>query len=54
MGDSTWGMAVAVAVAAAMIPVAVTAGSAVSEAALRGAGAAAIAGTLQDLANRLG
>ena len=40
VGDATWDMVAAV--AAGMIPIAVTAGSAVDEAALRGAGAAAI------------
>ena len=39
VGDATWDMVAAV--AAGMIPIAVTAGSAVEEAALRGAGAAA-------------
>ena len=40
IGDATWDMAAAV--AAAMIPIGVTAGAAVSEAALHGAGAAAV------------
>ena len=47
VGDATWDMVAAV--AAGMIPIAVTAGSAVDEAALRGAGAAAIVGELQEL-----
>lgn len=51
VGDSTWDMVAAV--AAAMIPVGVTAGSAVDGRALRGAGAAAIAATLTELARHL-
>ena len=41
------------AVAAAMIPIGVTAGSAVDEAALAGAGAAAVVGSLLDMAEAL-
>ena len=51
VGDATWDMAAAV--AAAMIPIGVTAGSAVSAAALRGAGAAAVADDLLELAEAL-
>ena len=51
VGDSTWDMASAV--AAAMIPIGVTAGSAVDEAALVGAGAGAVVGSLLDLAEVL-
>jgi len=51
IGDSTWDMAAAV--AAAMIPIGVTAGTAVDAAALRGAGAAAVVGTLAELAESL-
>jgi phosphoglycolate phosphatase len=51
IGDSTWDMAAAV--AAAMIPIGVTAGAAVSETALRGAGAAAVAESLLQLAETL-
>jgi HAD superfamily hydrolase (TIGR01509 family) len=51
VGDSTWDMVAAV--AAAMIPVGVTAGSAVDGRALQGAGAAAIAATLAELARHL-
>ena len=51
IGDSTWDMAAAV--AAAMIPIGVTAGAAVDEAALRGAGAAAVANDLLALADSL-
>ena len=47
VGDATWDMVAAV--AAGMIPIAVTAGSAVDEAALRGAGAAAIVAELGEL-----
>jgi HAD superfamily hydrolase (TIGR01509 family) len=47
VGDSTWD--VAAAVAAAMLPIAVTAGSAVSADALRGAGAVLVVETLLDL-----
>ncbi len=52
VGDSTWDMVAAV--AAGMIPIGVTAGAAVEEAALRGAGAAAVVGSLMDLAETLG
>jgi HAD superfamily hydrolase (TIGR01509 family) len=48
IGDATWDMAAAV--AAAMIPIGVTAGSAVDEAALAGAGAGAVVGSLSDIA----
>jgi HAD superfamily hydrolase (TIGR01509 family) len=48
IGDATWDMAAAV--AAAMIPIGVTAGSAVDEAALAGAGAGAVVGSLLDIA----
>jgi HAD superfamily hydrolase (TIGR01509 family) len=51
IGDSTWDMAAAV--AAAMIPVGVTAGAAVDATALRGAGAAAVADDLLALATSL-
>ncbi len=47
VGDSTWDMVAAV--AAGMIPVGVLAGAGVDEAALRGAGAAAVAASLLDL-----
>lgn len=52
VGDSTWDMVAAV--AAGMIPIGVTAGAAVDEVALRGAGAAAVVGSLLDLAETLG
>jgi HAD superfamily hydrolase (TIGR01509 family) len=52
VGDSTWDMVAAV--AAVMIPIGVTAGAAVDEGALRGAGAAAVAETLSDIAASLG
>jgi HAD superfamily hydrolase (TIGR01509 family) len=52
VGDSTWDMVAAV--ASGMIPIGVTAGAAVDAAALRGAGAAAVAGSLVDLAETLG
>lgn len=52
IGDSTWDMVAAV--AAGMIPIGVTAGAAVDEVALRGAGAAAVVGSLLDLAETLG
>jgi HAD superfamily hydrolase (TIGR01509 family) len=52
VGDATWDMVAAV--AAGMIPIAVTAGSAVDEAALRGAGAAAIVAELSELVDALG
>jgi HAD superfamily hydrolase (TIGR01509 family) len=51
VGDATWDMAAAV--AAAMIPIGVTAGAAVEERALRGAGAAAVVETLLELAESL-
>ena len=51
IGDSTWDMAAAV--AAAMIPIGVTAGAAVDATALRGAGAAAVAESLLQLAETL-
>jgi HAD superfamily hydrolase (TIGR01509 family) len=51
VGDSTWDMAAAV--AAAMIPIGVTAGAAVSGAALRGAGAGVVVGSLVELAELL-
>jgi HAD superfamily hydrolase (TIGR01509 family) len=51
IGDSTWDMVAAV--AAAMIPIGVTAGAAVDAAALRGAGAATVVATLQELADSL-
>lgn len=47
VGDSTWDMVAAV--AAGMIPIGVTAGAAVDEGTLRGAGAAVIVGSLLDL-----
>jgi HAD superfamily hydrolase (TIGR01509 family) len=52
VGDSTWDMVAAV--AAGMIPIGVTAGAAVDEVALRGAGAVAVVGSLLDLAETLG
>ena len=51
VGDATWDMISAV--AAGMIPIGVTAGAAVDEAALEGAGAAAVVGSLQDIAEAL-
>lgn len=51
IGDSTWDMVAAV--AAGMIPIGVTAGAAVDEAALRGAGAATVVESLVDLAESL-
>ena len=51
IGDATWDMAAAV--AAAMIPIGVTAGSAVDASALAGAGAGAVVGTLSDIAEAL-
>jgi HAD superfamily hydrolase (TIGR01509 family) len=51
VGDSTWDMVAAV--AAGMIGIAVTAGSAADEAALRGAGAAAVVPSLGDIAAAL-
>ena len=52
IGDSTWDMVAAV--AAAMIPIGVTAGAAVDEPALRGAGAGTVVETLLELADSLG
>ena len=51
VGDSTWDMVSAV--AAGMIAVGVTAGSAVDAATLRGAGAAAVVDTLDEIAATL-
>ena len=51
IGDSTWDMVAAV--AAAMVPIAVMAGSGVDEAALRGAGAAAVVADLSELVDAL-
>ncbi len=51
IGDATWDMAAAV--AAAMIPIGVTAGSAVDEAALAGAGAGAVVGSLFEVAEAI-
>ena len=51
VGDSTWDMAAAV--AAAMIPIGVTAGAAVDTAALEGSGAALVVGSLIELADIL-
>ncbi len=51
IGDATWDMAAAV--AAAMIPIGVTAGSAVDASALAGAGAGAVVATLSDIAEAL-
>jgi HAD superfamily hydrolase (TIGR01509 family) len=51
IGDSTWDMVAAA--AAAMVPIGVTAGSAVSAEALRGAGAGVVVGSLVDLADSL-
>ena len=48
VGDATWDMVSAV--AAGMIAIGVTAGSAVDAATLRGAGAAAVVGTLEEIA----
>jgi HAD superfamily hydrolase (TIGR01509 family) len=48
VGDATWDMVAAV--AAAMIPIGVTAGAAVDAVALRGAGAAVVVDTLNELA----
>jgi HAD superfamily hydrolase (TIGR01509 family) len=47
VGDSTWDMRAAV--AAGMLPIAVTAGAAVGEASLREAGASVVIGTLDEL-----
>jgi HAD superfamily hydrolase (TIGR01509 family) len=51
IGDSTWDMVAAV--AAGMIPIGVTAGSAVDRAALASAGAAAVADTLSEVTDAL-
>jgi HAD superfamily hydrolase (TIGR01509 family) len=51
VGDSTWDMAAAV--AAGMIPIGVTAGSAVDAIVLAGAGAATVVRTLRDVADAL-
>jgi HAD superfamily hydrolase (TIGR01509 family) len=51
VGDSTWDMVAAV--AAAMLPIGVTAGAAVDAAALAGAGAAAVVESLLDIADVL-
>jgi beta-phosphoglucomutase len=51
VGDSTWDMVAAA--AAGMIPIGVTAGSAVDAAALKGAGAGAVVDTLADVAAAL-
>jgi HAD superfamily hydrolase (TIGR01509 family) len=51
IGDATWDMAAAV--AAAMIPIGVTAGSAVDRAALSGAGAGAVVASLLDVAEAI-
>lgn len=51
IGDSTWDMVAAV--AAAMVPIGVTAGAAVDGAALTGAGAAVVVGSLLDVAEAL-
>ncbi|HEV8697959.1 MAG TPA: HAD-IA family hydrolase [Candidatus Limnocylindrales bacterium] len=51
VGDSTWDMVAAV--AAGMIPIGVTAGAAVDDKALTGAGAAAVVQTLDELAEAL-
>jgi HAD superfamily hydrolase (TIGR01509 family) len=51
VGDSTWDMVAAV--AAGMLPIGVTAGAAVDERALHGAGAAAVVKTLDEIADAL-
>jgi HAD superfamily hydrolase (TIGR01509 family) len=51
VGDATWDMVAAV--AAGMIPIGVTAGAAVGDGALLGAGAAAVIGSLLELAESL-
>ena len=51
VGDSTWDMAAAI--AAGMVPIGVTAGSAVDAGVLRGAGAALVVASLDDLARLL-
>ncbi len=52
VGDSTWDMVAAV--AAGMVPIGVTAGSAIDAAGLRAAGAAVVVATLDELAEALG
>lgn len=52
VGDSTWDMVAAV--AAGMVAIAVTAGSAVDSTALEGAGASVVVGSLADLVSALG
>jgi HAD superfamily hydrolase (TIGR01509 family) len=51
VGDATWDIAAAI--AAGMIPIGVTAGSAASTEVLRGAGAALVVGSLAELVERL-
>jgi len=51
VGDATWDIAAAI--AAGMIPIGVTAGSAASPEVLRGAGAALVVGSLAELVDRL-
>ena len=51
VGDSTWDMVASV--AAAMVPIGVTAGAAVTDEALRGAGARVVVGSLLELADSL-
>jgi HAD superfamily hydrolase (TIGR01509 family) len=51
VGDSTWDMVAAV--AAGMLPIGVTAGAAIDKQALRGAGAAAVVKTLDEIADAL-
>jgi len=51
VGDATWDIAAAI--AAGMIPIGVTAGSAASSEVLRGAGAALVVGSLAELVDRL-
>jgi len=51
VGDATWDIAAAI--AAGMIPIGVTAGSAASSEVLRGAGAALVVGSLVELVDRL-
>jgi HAD superfamily hydrolase (TIGR01509 family) len=51
IGDSTWDMVAAV--AAGMLPIGVTAGAAVDDRALRGAGASAVLSTLDEIADAL-
>ena len=52
VGDSTWDMAAAV--AAGMVPIGVTAGSAVDAAGLRAAGASVVVQTLREIASAIG